>query len=152
MATSAPITVTVNVTLAPPPPPPPPPGEVEYNFDLAKVPLEDAVSSEANVLVVMDDSGSMDWALMTDGAEGEFWLTNAGIKDKKVGTATTDFQYLVPLATNVYGNSAILPTEEALAGDGAFLRQQLWCVARLELRSTTPSITTRRCNTSRGSV
>ncbi len=117
---SAPVTVTVNVTAAPPPPPPPPPGEVEFDFNLAKVPLEDAVSSEANVLVIMDDSGSMDWALMTDGAEGEFWLTNAGIKDKKVGTATTDYQYMVPLSTNVYGNQHVMPTEEALNADPAF--------------------------------
>ena len=93
---------------------------MEFNFDLAKIPLKDAISSEANVLVIMDDSGSMDWAVMTDGAEGEFWLTNAGIKDTQVGTATTAYQYLVPLTTNVYGNSSILPTEEALAADPAF--------------------------------
>ena len=120
VATSGPINVVVNVTAAPPPPPPPPAGEVEFNFNLAKIPLEDAISSEANVLVIMDDSGSMDWAVMTDGAEGEFWLTNAGIKDTQVGTATTAYQYLVPLTTNVYGNSSNSPTEEALAADPAF--------------------------------
>ncbi len=114
------INVIVEVTAAAPPPPPPPAGEVEFNFNLAKVPLEDAISSEANVLVIMDDSGSMDWAVMTDGAEGQFWLTNAGIKDNRVGTGTTAYQYLTPLSTNVYGNTTVLPTERALSGDAAF--------------------------------
>ncbi|MCX7063672.1 MAG: Ig-like domain-containing protein, partial [Proteobacteria bacterium] len=118
---SAPITVTIEVTAAPLPPPPPPPGKVEFDFDLANVPLEDAVSAEANVLVIMDDSGSMDWALMTDGSEGQFWLTNAGIKDPGTGTSTREYRYLVPLASNVYGNDRILPTETALAADPVFL-------------------------------
>jgi type IV pilus assembly protein PilY1 len=118
---SAPITVTVQVTAAPPPPPPGPAGEVEFDLKLANVPLEDAISAEANVLIVMDDSGSMDWGVMTDGPEGEFWITNAGIKaSNTVPTFTREYQYLVPLPTNVYGNRQILPTEEALAGDAAF--------------------------------
>ncbi len=120
--TSAPVTVTVNVLAAPPPPTPPPPGDVNQYFPLANVPLEDAVSAEANVLVIMDDSGSMDWGMMTDGAEGEFWLTNAGVKDKKTGTSTREYRYLLPLTTNVYGNDRIMPTEEGFAADtsGAF--------------------------------
>ena len=133
VTTSGVINVVVQVTAAPPPPPPPPAGEVEFNFNLAKVPLEDAISSEANVLVIMDDSGSMDWAVMTDGAEGEFWLTNAGIKDNRVGTATTAYQYLTPLSTNVYGNTTVLPTEARVVGRCGVQHQQLRCVARSEL-------------------
>ncbi len=58
---------------------------------------------------------------MTDGAEGEFWLTNAGIKD----TATAD---VVDVNTSTScrcrptstATIEILPTEAALAGDAAF--------------------------------
>ncbi len=118
-ATSTPVTVTINVVAAAPPPTPPPPGDVNAYFPLANVPLEDAVSAEANVLVVMDDSGSMDWGMMTDDTEGEFWLTNAGIKDRHTGSYTYDYRYLLPLTTNVYGNGNIMPTEEGLAADGS---------------------------------
>ena len=65
-------TVTISVTPTPPPPPPPPPGSVVSGLTLAQLPLEDAVSAEANVLVIMDDSGSMDWSIMTNEANGVF--------------------------------------------------------------------------------
>ena len=48
------ITVTINVAPTPPPPAQPPAGEVEFDMNLSDVPLEDAISTEANVLVVMD--------------------------------------------------------------------------------------------------
>ncbi len=113
-------TVTISVTPAPPPPPPPPPGTVTTGLDLAQLPLEDAVSAEANVLVIMDDSGSMDWTLMTNEANGLFQLRNTGVKDAVTTNATNTFEYLIPLATN-NSNSAILPTEAALNASAIFV-------------------------------
>jgi len=119
-AASGIVEVFVEVTPAPPPPPPPPPGEVEFDFDLADVPLEDAISAEANVLVIMDDSGSMDWAVMTPGVQGEFWITNGGVKDNSVRTSTRSYRYIIPAPTNVYGNADVVPTEAALAASTNF--------------------------------
>ncbi len=118
--TSAAVTVTIEVTPTPPPPAPPPAGEVEFDFDLADVPLEDAISAEANVLVIMDDSGSMDWAIMAPGVQGEFWIANGATKNNTVASRTNSYRYIVPLATNVYGNTNVLPTQQALDGDPDF--------------------------------
>ena len=93
-----------------------PPGEVEFDFNLTDVPLEDSIAAEANVLVVMDDSGSMDWGLMTDQANGLMYLSNNAVRDSDVNSYTFAYYYLYPVATNVYGTYWYnLPTEEALA-------------------------------------
>ena len=151
VTTSGPINVIVNVTAAAPPPPPPPAGEVEFNFNLAKVPLEDAISSEANVLVIMDDSGSMDWAVMTDGAEGEFWLTNAGIKDST--RRYRDDGISVHHAADAPTSTATRPFCRRRRRSRPTRRSTATTTVcgAVGTRSTTPSTTTRRCATSRGS-
>ncbi|MEZ5549817.1 MAG: PilC/PilY family type IV pilus protein [Pseudomonadales bacterium] len=117
---SAPVTVTINfdpdegIVMGPPP------GEVEFDFDLADVPLEDAISAEANVLIMMDDSGSMDWSVMTPEDGGEFLITNSGVKNNGVQTQTTTYRYVHQLTTNIYGGNLNVPTEEALAADAVF--------------------------------
>ena len=117
-----------------PPPPPPPPGEVEFNFNLAKVPLEDAISAEANVLVIMDDSGSMDWAC-DDRRRGRRVLADQRRHQRqrtsvlrRPNTSTSSRSRPTSTATR-----AILPTEQALAARRGVRWQQLRCVARLEL-------------------
>ena len=47
-------------------------GVVEVDFDLAEIPLELLLGTEANVLVVHDDSGSMSWDILTIGASGKY--------------------------------------------------------------------------------
>ena len=110
----------INVLPVPPPPPPGPANQVQFDRPLADVPLEDAVASEANVLIVMDDSGSMDWGFMTDQSSGLFWISNANTKASNVRSRTRNFRYLYRLPTNIYGNSRNLPTQEALDDDSDF--------------------------------
>jgi len=106
--------VDVVVTVAPTPAPPaqPPAGEVEFAINLSDVPLEDAISTEANVLVVMDDSGSMDWDMMTNQSSGVFRLTNIGRQPGIIGRGTW-FYYIYDLPTNVYSNTPA-PTQQAV--------------------------------------
>ncbi len=47
---------------------------VEVDFDLADIPLELPVGPEANVLIVNDDSGSMDWDILTDQDSGLYYF------------------------------------------------------------------------------
>ena len=47
-------------------------GVVEVDFDLAEIPLELLLGTEANVLVVHDDSGSMSWDILTEGESGKY--------------------------------------------------------------------------------
>ena len=111
---SDPVTVTVNVAATPPPPAPPPAGEVEFDMNLSDVPLEDAISTEANVLIIMDDSGSMDWGLQTDQSDGVFFIHNAtGGRQGGVNARGTQFYYLYPLATNIF-NLPSAPVQETV--------------------------------------
>ena len=49
---------------------------VEFDFDLADIPLELPVGPEANVLVVNDDSGSMGWDILTDQNSGLYYFVS----------------------------------------------------------------------------
>ena len=99
-----------------------PPGEVEFDFNLADVPLEDAVSAEANVLIMMDDSGSMDWTLMTPQRSGVFRISNLTSRLPGVRYYYRYYYYVHPyLRTNVYNFQVQdLPTEELLDADSDF--------------------------------
>ena len=116
--------VALRVTPAPPPPAPLPEGEVEFDFELADLPLELAVGTEPNVLVVMDDSGSMDWTLSApDEKEGRLLISTRGMSG--VGRqASTIYSYVHDLPTNTYNRSSsigrIVPSEQALDADDAF--------------------------------
>ena len=91
--------VNIHVTPAPPPPAPPPLGTVEFNFQLANLPLEVALGVDPNVLVLMDDSGSMDWGTLTNSAEGRFIITGR--------TRTQTLTYTLPLATNIFSSTDV---------------------------------------------
>ncbi len=114
--------VRVVVLQAPEPPAPPPPGQVALPYNLTNVPLEQSTSVPPNVLVVMDDSGSMDWNMIVAGAgqDGGFELTNRGEARR---SSTTSYTYLWDLPSNAYppsaGNGRVLPTEEGLAAEAA---------------------------------
>jgi type IV pilus assembly protein PilY1 len=114
----APYEVRISVHAQPPAPPPPPPGQVATPYNLSQAPLEQVPSVPANVLVVMDDSGSMDWGtLIADDfdSSGRFWITNAGATPS---VRSSDYAYLFALPTNNYPPSSqsgrVLPTQEAL--------------------------------------
>ncbi|MFW6092459.1 MAG: PilC/PilY family type IV pilus protein [Pseudomonadota bacterium] len=114
--------VAITVLEAPDPPDPPPAGEVATPFNLANAPLEQSTSVPPNVLVVMDDSGSMDWNLVVagEGQEGGFVLESpTGSSRWSWWGNSTEFTYLWDLRNNAYPptrvNGRILPTDEALS-------------------------------------
>ncbi|MEQ8992444.1 MAG: PilC/PilY family type IV pilus protein [Pseudomonadales bacterium] len=113
--------VTVTVVAVPPPPAPPPAGEVSIIYNLANAPLEQSVSVPPNVLVVMDDSGSMDWQMIVaeEAMDGGFLLDNSSRANS--GRRSTTYVYLWDLRNNAYPDSStngrILATPEALEAD-----------------------------------
>ena len=109
----APYVVNIHITAAPPPPAPPPLGTVEFNFQLSNLPLEVALGVDPNVLVLMDDSGSMDWSLTTSNAEGRFPITGR--------TRTQTLSYVLPLATNIFDPVNIFTALGYVAPDQAEL-------------------------------
>jgi type IV pilus assembly protein PilY1 len=48
---------------------------VEFDYQLAQIPLELPVGSEPNVLLVNDDSGSMGWDILTDQDNGLYYFS-----------------------------------------------------------------------------
>ena len=114
----SPVTViSLIVTPRPPPAAPPPSGEVEFQLNLANNPLEESVASEANVLVVMDDSGSMDWDLATDQGSGVWVINNANTRDG-VPQRSRLYLYANDFDTNVFNTRPALPAAESLDGGG----------------------------------
>ncbi len=113
--------VRIVVNAAPPPAEPPNPGEVAINYNLASVPLDQTASVPPNVLVVMDDSGSMDWNMSVAGADenGGFVLDNASRARR---ASAESFVYLWDLRTNTYPPGSqfgrVLPTQQALEDNG----------------------------------
>ncbi len=79
-------------------------------LSLSTSPLFLGTSVEPNVFFLSDDSGSMDWDIMTIGNQGRIALVGA--------SQTTTYSYVVPSADNNYGstssNGRILPSEEAV--------------------------------------
>ncbi|MGD8415554.1 MAG: PilC/PilY family type IV pilus protein [Pseudomonadales bacterium] len=120
--------VRVVVNAIPPAPPPPAPGTVAITYNISNVPLEQTSNVSPNVLVVMDDSGSMDWNLIVSGTDeqGGFTLDNSPIATG--GRYATSYVYLWDLPTNAYppnsDSGRILPTEEALNADSAMTGNQ----------------------------
>ena len=111
-------TVRIVVQEAPAVPSPPTPGEVAINFELADSPLEQLTSVQPNVLVVMDDSGSMDWNISMQGDDPNGVFPNNNETVASSNSRSRSFQYLWDLSDNTYSNSSsigrILPTEDAL--------------------------------------
>ena len=85
-----------------------PPGSVEdvveFDFQLSQVPLELVIGPEPNVLLVNDDSGSMDWDILTDESDGIFFF-DSGESVRYVMKATA-------------GSSDVAASEEASPGQG----------------------------------
>ncbi|MFQ6024312.1 MAG: pilus assembly protein [Acidiferrobacterales bacterium] len=79
-------------------------------LNLANSPLFLGTAVEPNVFMLSDDSGSMDWDVMTIGNQGRITLVG--------GDQTTTYSYVQPAADNNYAwnttNGRILPSEEAV--------------------------------------
>lgn len=80
-------------------------------LDLAQSPLFLSGTVQPNILFLTDDSGSMDWNMVTTEAEGVMYLTAGGV--------TTKYTYLFPQSGNNFAwndtNGRILPSEAAVA-------------------------------------
>ena len=84
---------------------------VEFDYQLAQTPLELPIGPEPNVLVIMDDSGSMHWDILTDQSSGVYYYD------------TGNYVYYVSPATSggsVYGSTNVAPSEEAATGTGVW--------------------------------
>ena len=79
-------------------------------LSLANSPLFLGTAVEPNIVLLSDDSGSMDWDIMILGDQGRISLVGA--------TQTKTFSYVLPAADNNYGfessNGRILPSEESV--------------------------------------
>ena len=112
-------TVQISVLGLPDPADPPAPGQVATPFNLANVPLEQTASVPPNVLVSMDDSGSMDWNVSMDlsDLQGRFPVDNTSIATSNLRFRV--YSYLWDLPTNTFGNNSnccgrILPSPASL--------------------------------------
>ena len=85
--------------------------------DIAQTPLFLSNSVDPNILFVLDDSGSMDWGLMTPENDGVMRIGGCTYYDSQPGPQT--------------GNSDIPPTEADLAAKG-FAAPVQWRMACLE--------------------
>jgi type IV pilus assembly protein PilY1 len=84
---------------------------VEFDYQLAQRPLELPIGPEPNVLVIMDDSGSMHWDILTDQNSGVYYYS------------TGNYVYYVSPATSggsVYGSTNVAPSEEAAPNQGVW--------------------------------
>lgn len=118
-------TVQIYVTALPEAGDPPIPGEVSVTFNLANVPLEQMAAVPPNVLVTMDDSGSMDWNFSMDlsDEQGRFPITNSSVATSSVRSRV--YSYLWDLPTNTYSTGSsccgrILPDEDSLDPDNDY--------------------------------
>jgi hypothetical protein len=109
--------VQIDVVALPPAPETPDPGAVTVDWILTDLPLEHSATVPSNVLVTMDDSGSMDWNVSSGGndEQGLMELDNSAIADP---SQARDFAYLFDLSVNSYGQTstvgARLPSESSL--------------------------------------
>ncbi|XOV82161.1 MAG: PilC/PilY family type IV pilus protein [bacterium] len=110
--------VVIEVLPLPPAATTPNPGEVSVLFNLANTPLEQSASVSPNVLVTMDDSGSMDWQVSMDMTDdnGRFVINNNGIATSNRRERV--YSYLFSLNVNSYGatsgNGRVVPSQESL--------------------------------------
>ncbi|MEE2784309.1 MAG: PilC/PilY family type IV pilus protein [Pseudomonadota bacterium] len=100
----------------------PTPGEVSKTFNLSQTPLEQSGTVPPNVLVLMDDSGSMDFNLIVSDerdSHGGFVISNADIANRRVRESA--YYYLWDGLDNEFPASSpygrIAPTEDALSND-----------------------------------
>ena len=107
---SAVATVTIFVEGNPPPPTPPNPGEVGSFYNLANTPLEQGSTVEPNVIITMDDSGSMDWSVVVPGTD-VVRLDNSPVATR--WRRAFYYYYLWPLPGR-YSGWWVLPTQESL--------------------------------------
>ncbi len=119
--------VVIEVLPLPPVADTPNPGEVSVFYNLANTPLEQSATVSPNVLVTMDDSGSMDWQVSADSTDdnGRFVINNNGIATSSRRERV--YSYLFSLNVNSYsatsGNGRVVPSEESLPAGNDY---QVW--------------------------
>ena len=98
---------------------PPDSGVVEDEIPLAQIPLELVEGVDPNVLILMDDSGSMDFSFATNESGAIFRLRNHGRSPRPRSRRTTFYYYVTDLPNNTYSRTG-LPSEAELLGSSSF--------------------------------
>ncbi|MDC0173994.1 PilC/PilY family type IV pilus protein [Pseudomonadales bacterium] len=95
-------------------------GVVEYDYQLADAPLELPIGPEPNVLIIEDDSRSMEWDLSTSSLEGVFYFPQRLSTQKNRDSSDSLYWVMAASATDSWSveNSKIVPTEDQFPGQG----------------------------------
>ena len=95
-------------------------GVVEYDYQLADAPLELPIGPEPNVLIIEDDSRSMEWDLSTSSLEGVFYFPQRLSTQLNRDSSDSLYWVMAASATDSWSieNSKIAPTEEQFPGQG----------------------------------
>jgi hypothetical protein len=99
--------------------PPPDSGTVEDVLPLAQIPLELVEGVDPNVLILMDDSGSMDFSLATNEDRAVMTLRNHDRNPRPTSRRTEAYDYLTHYPNNTYSRGG-LPSEAELLGSSLF--------------------------------
>ena len=95
-------------------------GVVEYDYQLADAPLELPIGPEPNVLIIEDDSRSMEWDLSTSSLEGVFYFPQRLSTQLNRDSSDSLYWVMAASATDSWSveNSKIVPTEDQFPGQG----------------------------------
>ena len=112
-------TATITVSDVAAPPDPPEAGEVSQFFDLSQTPLEQSATVPPNVMVLADDSGSMNFQTTISGgnADGGLTLSNGDIATSNVWSFGILYTVNIGQNWNYYWCCNTAPTEESLEAD-----------------------------------
>lgn len=91
---------------------------IAAQLNLSSTPLFLTTAAKPNIMFLADDSGSMDWALVTSENDGIMTLGNCGFDDVYYYTHPGASGSVDSPADNIWSDSYILATEEALASEG----------------------------------
>ena len=114
-----PLTVEIDVEGLVIAPPPPSSGTVDSALPLAQVPLELVEGVDPNVLILMDDSGSMDFAFATNESGAVFTIRNDGRRPQPRSRRSETYYYIFDLPNNTLSRGG-MPSEAELLGSSTF--------------------------------
>ena len=95
-------------------------GVVEYDYQLADSPLELPIGPEPNVLIIEDDSRSMEWDISTSNLEGVFFFPQRLSTQQNRDSSDSLYWVMAASATDSWSveNSKIVPSEDQFPGQG----------------------------------
>ena len=113
------LTVEIDVEELVVAPPPPDSGTVDSALPLAQVPLELVEGVDPNVLILMDDSGSMDFAFATNEPGAVFTIRNDDRQPRPRSRRSETYYYIIDLPNDTLFRAG-MPSEAELLGSSTF--------------------------------